>query len=138
MKSNKEKELLEIIKEKEKTDETLLNTEIIIGMLSLVSYALAVYVVYQSKLEETIATSLILAITLILILVGFLLLKIEQVAGYYECQHCKFKHIPSFKIMLFAPHVGRTRYMKCPDCKRTSWQKKVVSKGKDDFIEKNN
>ena len=25
-------------------------------------------------------------------------------------------------------HVGRTRYMKCPECNEKSWQKKVISK----------
>ena len=30
-----------------------------------------------------------------------------------------------------APHMGRTRYMKCPECGKRSWQKKVLSKEKE-------
>lgn len=26
----------------------------------------------------------------------------------------------------FSPHMGRTRYMKCPECGKRSWQKKVL------------
>jgi len=55
-------------------------------------------------------------------------LKIEQVAGYYECQHCHHRYVPTFKAVNLAPHMGRTRYMRCPECGQKSWQKKRVSK----------
>ena len=62
-------------------------------------------------------------------LVGiFYAVKIEQVAGYYECQYCKNKYVPTFKAVTLAPHMGRTRYMRCPECHKKSWQKKVISK----------
>ena len=56
---------------------------------------------------------------------GFCLL-IEKDAGFYECPHCHDKHIPTFKQVLLAMHMGRTRYMKCPKCHKAGWQKKVV------------
>jgi DNA-directed RNA polymerase subunit RPC12/RpoP len=55
-------------------------------------------------------------------------LRIEQIAGYYECKHCGHRYVPTYKDMLFAMHFGRTRYMKCPSCGKKSWQKKVISK----------
>jgi len=51
---------------------------------------------------------------------------IEKDAGYYECQYCHHKHIPTLKQMYLAMHMGRTRYMKCPKCGEKSWQRKVV------------
>ena len=58
----------------------------------------------------------------------FFAIKIEQVAGYYECKECGHKHVPTFSQVLWAMHMGRTRYLKCPNCGKKSWQKKVVSK----------
>lgn len=55
-------------------------------------------------------------------------IKIEQIAGYYECQHCKHKYVPTYAQVFFAMHSGRTRYMKCPACGQKSWQRKVISK----------
>ena len=54
------------------------------------------------------------------------MLIIEQKAGYYECGECHHKYVPEYKNMLWAPHMGRTRYMKCPKCGMKSWQKKVI------------
>ena len=47
--------------------------------------------------------------------------------SYYECEKCHHKYVPSFTKTLFAMHVNRTRYMKCPHCGKRSWQKKVLS-----------
>ncbi len=60
-------------------------------------------------------------------LIGFLCCaKLEQRIGYYECKNCGHKHVPMYKSVLFAPHIGMTRYMKCPKCIRKAWQKKVL------------
>ena len=55
-------------------------------------------------------------------------LRIEQVAGYYKCKHCGHRHVPTYKQTLWSMHFGRTRYMKCPECNKKSWQKKVLTK----------
>jgi DNA-directed RNA polymerase subunit RPC12/RpoP len=60
--------------------------------------------------------------------VAFIAVGIEQKAGYYECQKCRDRHIPTYWQTNLAPHMGRTRYMKCPKCGQKSWQKKVLTK----------
>ena len=70
----------------------------------------------------------------VLIIAGFVIftvsmlygLKIEQVAGYYECSECHHKYVPTYKSVNLAMHMGRTRRMKCPKCGKKSWQKKVL------------
>ena len=57
-------------------------------------------------------------------------LRIEQTAGYYECAKCKNRYVPKYSSVIFAMHVNRTRYMKCPKCGRRSWQRKVIGDGK--------
>ena len=69
---------------------------------------------------------------IVLISVGFIAffvtilfaIRIEQIAGYYECAKCGHKYVPTYKSVFFAMHVGRTRYMKCPHCGKRSWNKK--------------
>lgn len=123
-----EKRLLEMVKEKEKADKRLLKLEVVIGILSaIIGFAPIIFAAYAPLLEWQ--RVLIIFSGLIPALVGFsCALRIEQVAGYYECQHCKHKYVPTYKAMNFAPHMGRTRYMKCPKCHKKSWQRKVVSK----------
>ena len=55
-------------------------------------------------------------------------IKIEQIAGYYECNRCHHKYVPTYMSVFFAMHIGRTRYMKCPKCNKWSWNKKVLTK----------
>ena len=131
-----ENKLLEIIKEKEQADKRLLTLEWVIGILSviilLVPCIVASYLVEAGAIEEWKGVLLVLS-GMIPAVVGFVFsMKIEQVAGYYECKLCKHRYVPTFKAACLAPHMGRTRYMKCPECGEKSWQKKVTSKEKSD------
>ena len=60
--------------------------------------------------------------------IAFIAVGIEQKAGYYECQHCHHRYVPTYWKTNLAMHIGRTRYMKCPECGKRSWQKKVLIK----------
>ena len=53
---------------------------------------------------------------------------IEQDAGYYECPECGERYKPTYFDVFFAPHMGRTRRLRCPKCGEKAWQKKVLSK----------
>lgn len=56
-------------------------------------------------------------------------IKIEQKAGYYKCSRCGHEYVPEkYSKVLFAPHMGRTRYMECPKCGEKGWQKKITLK----------
>ena len=58
-----------------------------------------------------------------------IIMKLEVEAGYYKCSKCGYEDIPKdYSKVFFAPHMGRTRYMKCDECGEKSWHKKVVSK----------
>ncbi|MCQ2966879.1 MAG: DNA-binding protein, partial [Alphaproteobacteria bacterium] len=52
--------------------------------------------------------------------------KIETETGYYQCDKCGHKYVPSYKATVWSPHMGLTKYMKCPECGKKSWQKKVL------------
>lgn len=120
--------LLEIIKEKEEADKRLLMVEYFIGIISCVILFGLIAIAAFIEMKDSIRLLLIL-IGFMLSIVGFLIaLRIEQVAGYYECKKCAHRYIPTYLAVNKAPHFGRKRYMKCPHCGQKSWNNKVLSK----------
>ena len=127
---NKELEnnLLEMIKQKEQADKRLLSVEVFIGITATIALFALIFVAAFIQMETWLKISLIV-FGFILFLAGcFYALRIEQVAGYYECKHCKHRYVPTYKAVNMAMHMGRTRYMRCPKCGTRSWQKKMGSK----------
>ncbi len=131
MENNNEKyeqQLLDLVKQKEESDKRLLLIEIIIGFLAIaVMLALCLTAAYVQMEDWLRIVLIIIGFVPVLILTPFML-KIEQTAGYYECKECHHKYIPAYKSVFFSMHYGRTRYMRCPECHKKSWQKKVISK----------
>lgn len=123
-----ENKLIEMVKEKEESDRGLLRLEWVIGILSMVVLLLPIIIASYIPMEEWQRTIIVFA-GFIPAIIGFIFsLKIEQIAGYYECKECGHRYVPTFKAVNLAPHMGRTRKMKCPACGKKSWQKKVISK----------
>lgn len=123
-----ENKLIEMVKEKEESDRGLLRLEWVIGILSMVVLLLPIIIASYIPMEEWQRTIIIFA-GFIPAIIGFVFaMKIEQIAGYYECKECGHRYVPTFKAVNLAPHMGRTRKMKCPACGKKSWQKKVISK----------
>lgn len=128
-----EENILEAIKQKEASDKRLLDLEIVLGVTIITFFIIIVFAISYftetKMIPENTGAILIGISTVFIVIFALILLKIEQVAGYYKCGKCNHKYIPTFKGILFALHINRTRYLKCPKCGKTSWNKKVVSKG---------
>ena len=123
-----ENNLLEMVKQKEKSDKMLLQFEIIMGSICIaLMLTLCVFAAYV-PMDEWLRIALIIIGMIPVIIAAPFMLKIEQTAGYYVCRHCGHKHIPKYSTVFMSMHLGRTRYMKCPKCEKHSWQKKVISK----------
>ena len=106
MKDNEKKleeNLIEMAKLKEEKDRQLLALEFVIGYTASITFMTLIFGMGNA-------------------------IKIEQVAGYYECSKCHHKYVPKYSSVLWSMHINRTRYMKCPKCNQKSWQKKVISK----------
>lgn len=128
MKEKSEQLLLELTKQKEEADKKLLAMEILIGIFSVIILLGFVFSASFVQMEDWVRIVLIVTGFLIAMVGIFYALKIEQTAGYYRCGKCGHKYVPTFQSVLWAAHVNRTRYMKCPNCNEKSWQKKVISK----------
>ena len=112
----------------EKKDKLLLALEWVIVVLSLFVLMMPIFIAALLPMEDWQRIVLMFS-GFIPCFVGFYFaLKIEQVAGYYECKCCNHKYVPTMKAVSFSMHMGRTRYMQCPNCGKKSWQKKVVKK----------
>lgn len=124
-----EKQLLELVKQKRQADQNLLRLEIVLGIMSTIVLIVPIFIAaYASELEDW-QRLLILFSGFVPAVVGYIFcLSIERTAGYYECKHCHHKYVPTYSSVIRSMHAGRTRYMKCPECGRKSWQKKVIKK----------
>ncbi len=123
-----EENLLEMTMLKEQRDKELLSMEIFIGVI-VTAILLTCILIASFVSMETWLRIIIICIGIIPFAVGILYaIRIEQIAGYYECKNCHYKYVPTYKNVLFAAHINRTRKMKCPKCNKTTWNKKVLSK----------
>lgn len=123
-----EKNLMEALRQKEQSDKHLLALEWVVGIFSMIILFVPIFLAAFLPLEDWLRVVLLFS-GFIPAIVGFsFALRIEQVAGYYECAHCKHRYVPDYKTVCRSAHMGRTRYMKCPRCHKKSWQKKKVRK----------
>ncbi|MBQ3074037.1 MAG: helix-turn-helix transcriptional regulator [Ruminococcus sp.] len=123
-----EKLLIEMAKQKEDSDKRLLSLEILIGIFSIIILLGSTMVASLFEMDAWLRILIIAAgFAVSCIGIGYAL-KIEQVAGYYQCAKCHHRYVPTFASVFFAMHINRTRYLKCPHCGKHSWNKKVISK----------
>ena len=123
-----EENLLKMKKQKEEADKRLLHMEILLGLLCIVPLLISIIIVMAIPMEEWLGVVITVTGLIPLLIATPFVIRIEQVAGYYECEKCHHKYIPKYKSVFLAMHYGRTRYMKCPECNNRSWHKKVISK----------
>ena len=123
-----EENLLAMRREVEEKNRQMLQTEYWIGapatIAGLVMCSVAAYV----EMSVWLRIFLIVFALVMIVAVAFIAVGIEQKAGYYECQNCQHKYVPTYWQTNLAMHLGRTRYMSCPECGKRSWQKKVLTK----------
>ena len=125
---NLEQTVIELVKQKQDADRRLLFIEVILGIISASIILGATMIASFLEIEEW-QRIVIIAIGVVIGFIGIMYcVKIEQIAGYYECKNCKHRYVPTYKSVNLAMHMGRTRYMKCPKCGRKTWNKKVIEK----------
>ena len=68
----------------------------------------------------------ILGLCLFFLPACFYALKLEVSVGAYKCKNCGHEIVPTYSQALHAMHRGTTRYLKCPNCGKSTWCKKVL------------
>ncbi|MEE3487506.1 MAG: helix-turn-helix transcriptional regulator [Bulleidia sp.] len=123
-----EENLLAMARQKEEKDRQLLHLEYVVGFTASITFLIMIFVGSYLEMASWLRVLLIVAGSVIFAVGIGNAVKIEQTAGYYECPNCHHKYVPTYQSVFWAPHMGRTRYMKCPECGKRSWQKKVLTK----------
>lgn len=131
MKDYKEKNeelLVELTKQDEMKNKKLMTSMWTILITSSLFYIM-IFIISINTLEEGFLLGAIICTSTILFLIaGFIALKFEVDAGYYECKNCHHKFIPTYKEVLIATHLSTIRHLRCPECHKKTWAKKVMTK----------
>ena len=121
-----EKNLIEMAALNERTNKMLIHTEYILIAL-MVFIVIAGALVSSYLVSESWLRAVIMGICFLLIFViAPFCWRIETKTGYYQCGKCGHKYIQSYKASIWSPHMVLNKYMKCPECGKRSWQKKVL------------
>lgn len=120
--------LIDMVKQKEQSDKRLLTMEIVIGILISIEFFALIFIASFVEMKDWLRITLIITGFIPFIIMVPFAIRIEQIAGYYECQKCHNKYVPKYSSVFWAMHIGRTRYLKCPKCGERSWSKKVLTK----------
>lgn len=121
-----EENLLLLKKENEDQNKMLLNIEVVLMTIISIFFIGLVVLTEYLNLSDTYKFLILCSGFILFIISALVSVMIEQKAGYYECSNCGHKYIPTFKSVLNAKHIMRTRKMKCPKCNDKCWHKKVI------------
>ena len=128
-KNQKNEELmLDLAKELEKKNKTIWTTMwviMIVSMLGLLGGCAAVYFFVPEGIWQVV---FVIGICVLFLLPCFYALKLEVSVGAYKCKNCGHEFVPTYAQALNAMHMGFTRHLKCPECGKRTWCKKVLKK----------
>lgn len=131
MENNDEKNqeiLLKMAKEIEAKNKTIWTTMWVIMIVSIIALIAGLFAVAFFMPEGVWQLIAIIAICVVFLIPCFYALKLEVSVGAYKCKNCGHEFVPSYKQALNAMHLGTTRHLKCPNCQKRTWCKKVIDK----------
>ncbi len=120
--------LLEMAKELERKNKTIWNSMwaiMIVSMTALFAGLLIAAFLIPEGIWQIVT---ILGVCVVFLIPCFYALKLEVSVGAYKCKNCGHEIVPSYSEALWAMHRGTTRYLKCPECNKRTWCKKVLKK----------
>lgn len=120
--------LLELTKELEKKNKTVWNCMWAIMIVSIIGLLASISAAAFLVPEGVWQLVLILASVVVFLIPCFYALKLEVSVGAYKCKNCGHEIVPTYTEALNAMHMGTTRYLKCPNCGKRTWCKKVFKK----------
>ena len=123
-----EENLISLRREIEEKNRMMLRMEYMLGLPAVAACLILMIMAAYMDMPVWLRILLIVIGAVVMLAAAFVAVGIEQKAGYYECRECGHRYVPTYWSTNLAPHMGRTRYMKCPCCGKKSWQKKVLSK----------
>ena len=118
--------LLNITKELEKKNKIIWKSMWVIMLISMIALFSGIFLVAFLIPEGIWQLVSILSLCIVFLIPCFYALKLEVSVGVYKCKNCNHEIIPTYSQALWSMHKGTTRYLKCPNCKKHCWCKKVI------------
>ena len=120
--------LLDMAKELEKKNKTIWNAMWIIMTVSIFGLIGGLAIIAFFMPEGPWMLVAIISLCVVFLIPCFYALKLEVSVGAYKCKNCGCEIVPTYKEAMNAMHMGFTRYLKCPNCNKRTWCKKVTKK----------
>ena len=120
--------LLDMAKELEKKNKVIWTSMWAIMIVSVTALLAGIFAVRFLIPEGVWQLVAVLGLCVVCLIPCFYALKLEVSVGAYKCKNCGHEIVPTYKQALNAMHMGTTRYLKCPECNKRTWCKKVLKK----------
>ena len=120
--------LLDMAKELERKNKTIWSSMWAIMIVSITALIAGLLIAAFAIPEGVWQLVTILGVCVVFLIPCFYALKLEVSVGAYKCKNCGHEIVPTYKQALNAMHRGTTRYLKCPQCGKRTWCKKVINK----------
>ena len=120
--------LLDMAKELEKKNKVIWTSMWAIMIVSIIALLAGIFAVRFLIAEGVWQLVAVLGLCVVFLIPCFYALKLEVSVGAYKCKNCGHEIVPTYKQALNAMHMGTTRYLKCPECNKRTWCKKVLKK----------
>ena len=125
-----EKLLIEMSKELERKNKTVWTSMWVIMGVCIVALLAGLAIAAFLIPEGIWQLVTIIGLCVVFLIPCFYALKLEISVGAYKCKNCGHEIVPTYMQALNAMHRGTTRYLKCPECNKRSWCKKVLNTDK--------
>ena len=120
--------LLDMAKEAEQKNKIIWTSMWVIMAVSMIALLAGIFIVAFWIPEGPWQLVTILGLCILFLPACFYALKLEVSVGAYKCKNCGHKFVPTYSQALNAMHMGFTRYLKCPNCGKRTWCKKIIKK----------
>ena len=120
--------LLDMAKELEKKNKAVWSSMWIIMIISITVLIAGIFIAAFLIPEGVWQLITILGCCVVFLIPCFYALKLEVSVGAYKCKNCGCEIVPTYKEAMNAMLLGFTRYLKCPNCNKRTWCKKVTKK----------
>jgi transcriptional regulator with XRE-family HTH domain/DNA-directed RNA polymerase subunit RPC12/RpoP len=120
--------LIDMAKELEQKNKTVWRSMWVIMTVSMIALFAGLFIAAYLIPEGVWQLVTILGLCVVFLIPCFYALKLEVSVGAYKCKNCGHEIVPTYTQALNAMHLGTTRYLKCPECQKRTWCKKVINK----------
>ena len=120
--------LLDMAKEVEQKNKTIWTSMWVIMIVSMTALLAGIFLSAFLIPEGPWQLVAILGICIVFLIPCFYALKLEVSVAAYKCKNCGHDIVPTYSEALWAMHRGTTRHLKCPNCQKRTWCKKVIKK----------